>query len=361
MRLRRLAALTVASWTIASSAGAGDAPRKRYFYKGYDYGSQSLFNPMHVLLNRGFDTLQLRQDHNIFHYPYLIDARNVAENVVNPTYSLDAHGWGRWATTELLPQGWTTERARWLPNYGLHLLGGGVTFAALREWYEDHGAPVPGVFSAVTVYAAAFINEMFENRLTVGPNADAISDLLVFDAIAVIAFSFDSVQEFFSKRVIVSDWSLQPAFTIPSGGLHNVGNYYSVKIPVPYYERLRMFGYMGQASMVGLSYQLDGHYSLSAAGGVRIERVENALYPGDVVVSLRPAGALFLDRDESLLASIHVADIRDYLVHMNLYPNAFLHTNPGIGAWTALGREGHWLVGLSFTRSIGFGVGAGTL
>lgn len=346
---------------IAPEARAQEASKQRYFYKGYDYGSQSLFNPMYVLLNRGFDTLQLREDHNIFHYPYLVDARNVGENVANPTFNLTQHGYGKFVTEELLPMGWTTRTARWLPNYGLHLLGGGVTYAQLREWYEAHGAPAPAIFSAVTVYAAAFINEMFENRLTVGPNVDAIADLLVFDLVGIIGFSFESVQELFSKRVIVSDWSLQPAFTLPRGDLHNVGNYYSVKIPVPFYERLRLFGYMGEASMMGLSFDLDGQYSISAAGGVRIERVDNGAKNGEVVVSLRPAGAIFVDRKESLLASIQVADIRDYFIHLNLYPNAIARSDPGLGMWTVLGREGQWLVGLSFTRSIGFGLGGGTL
>lgn len=360
---RRAAIVIACAATIAYRGARAQEPPKAYFYQGYDYGTQSLYNPFYVLLNRGFDTLQLRDNHNIFQHPYLVDARNVAENVVNPTYNLEQHGWGSFVTQEVLPSPTTysANGARWLPNYGLHLVGGGQSYAMLREWFEARRAPFPAAFSVATVYTAAFINEIFENRLTQGPNADAIADLLVFDLAGIVLFSFDSVKRFFSTRVMILDWSLQPVFALPKGGLHNVGSYYAIKVPVPRYERLRAFGYMGEMSLVGLSYKVGGEYSISAGAGGRIERVENALIRTDLVVSIRPAFALFVDRNESLLASLHVADIRDYFIHVNLYPNAIGRTDPGIGLFAVVGREGQWLTGVSFTRSLGFGVGAGTL
>ena len=47
----------------------------------------------------------------------------------------------------------------------------------------------------------------------------------------------------------------------------------------------------------------------------------------------------------------------DYFVLVNVYPNAFLHTDPGIGAFAAVDPQGHVFGGISITRALGLGVG----
>jgi hypothetical protein len=75
-------------------------------------------------------------------------------------------------------------------------------------------------------------------------------------------------------------------------------------------------------------------------------------------VSLRPAGALFIDRNNSLLLSLHVADIPDYFVHLNVYPNALPRAAAGVGFFTAISREGHWVAGISVAPfPLGFAAG----
>ena len=68
----------------------------------------------------------------------------------------------------------------------------------------------------------------------------------------------------------------------------------------------------------------------------------------------------FGGRRESLLASVQVSETSYYRVSANLYPNAFFHMDPGIGLWTAVNGDGSFLVGVSITRALGLGVGAGT-
>ena len=101
---------------------------------------------------------------------------------------------------------------------------------------------------------------------------------------------------------------------------------------------------------------------VAPAGGVRISTFENAggTVRSDTYVQLRPAGGVFLDRNESLLASIRASNITDYTVSINLYPNAFVRTTPGLGGWTAIGQDGKWLAGVSFTGAFGLGFGLGT-
>ncbi len=316
-----------------------------------------------MLLNRGYDVLQLRPSRRfLWSQNNLVNQENVFRNVLNPFSAVGATG-GAWKLTreELLPLSYTATTARWVPNYGLHLIGGGSTYTALKEWFDDHDAPVPAVWSIGTLYAAAFVNEALENNGVVGPNTDCLADLYVFDLGGILLFSIPGVNEFFSRTLIVSDWSLQPAFT-QKGELHNEGNYYAVKFPVPFYERLRLFGYMGFASLGGLSYKVGSGYSISAGAGGKVGTFENTDTKAVAnIVILQPSGALFLDRNESLLASLQVSDVSDYFVHLNVYPNAFVHLDPGFGFFGVLAKDGRWLAGISMTRALGFGFGGGTL
>lgn len=318
------------------------------------------------MLNRGFDVIQLRPNRNIGSIK-MSDLRNVGQNLIDPFPAIrhdGQNGWGTFLTTEIFPINWTRDGARWLPNYTLHLIGGGQTYAAMREWFLDHEAPAPAAtaFSIAALFTGAILNETLENKGVVGYNTDALADLYVFDVAGVVLFSFEPVRKFFSSTFILSEWSLQPAITFPHGDLHNVGNYYALKFPLPFYKRLRLFTYGGFSTLGGLSYKLDSQYSISAAGGVRVGRFENTGGSNNVanVVGFEKSGAVFLDRNDSLLAVVQVSDIFDYTVSANLYPNAFFTTDPGLGAWTAIGRDGKWVAGLSFTKSLGFGFGFGS-
>jgi hypothetical protein len=357
-------ARTLVACLLIAAPALGD-DETRYFYFGRDYGSEALYNPVWVLVNRGFDELQLRpQSRNPFQQNYLLDGRNVAKNVANPINAIEWEGWGRFTREELLPLSFTTATARWLPNYGLHLIGGGQTYAELREWYLAHDAPkvAATIFSIATLYTAAFINESLENHGVVGYNTDCLADLYVFDTAGVILFSIEPARYFFSKYLIIDDWSLQPAFIYPRGDLHNQGNYYGVKLPIPFYERLRLFGYIGYSSMGGLSYKLDREYSISAAAGGRVAFFQNeATNSVFNVIGVKPSAAVFIDRNESLLASFQVSNVDDYFLHLNVYPNALIHTDPGLGFFAIVSQAGRAIVGLSFTSVLGLGIGAGRL
>ncbi|HEY8073844.1 MAG TPA: hypothetical protein VIF62_07040 [Labilithrix sp.] len=349
-----------------TQARAEDDPETgRHFYQGYDYGSQALYNPVYVIVNRGFDVLQLAPHTRAFYtQDWQKNLRNVWNNVKDPFPAIRADGWWRFSREEILPLSWTQGTARWSPNYGLHLVGGGQTYAMLREWYLDHDAPAfaATTFSIATLFTAAFLNESIENAGTVGYNTDCLADLYVFDIGGVILFSVEPIRKLASTHFIVLDWSLQPSFTYPHGDLHNQGNYYALKIPVPYYERLRLFGYMGFSNMAGLSYKLDRQYSISAAAGAKVSHLDTTTQvANDAIINMRATAAIFVDRHDSLLASVHVADVPDYFVQLNVYPNAFYHFDPGIGFWGVLAKDGRFMAGVSITRLLGLGIGAGTL
>src|ERR1041385_3101186 len=332
---------------VATAAGASGDEKERYFFFGYEYGSQTLYGPLYVFLSRGFDILQIRPgSRNVFDQPYGSDAANVARNLANPFPAIADDGWGKFLREEIFPLSYTDETARWVPNYTLHLLGGGMEYRALWEWYDDWSVPLPALFSAATLLAAAFVNETLENKGIHGYNTDAIADIYFFDIGGIVLFSFDGVAKFFSHDVILSDWSLQPAFTAPHFDLFNAGNYFALKWPLPFYPPLRLFGYSGLGAWGGLSYEFSNHYSLTVAAGARSYRLENtSVEIVNNVVHFAPSAAVFIDRHESLLASLHVSNVDDHFIQLNLYPNAFFTIDPGIGLFAIISKTGNVVVG----------------
>ncbi len=337
--------------------------KPRYFYFGRDYGSEALYGPLWVFVNRGYDVLQ---DHvagrNIFTFDYRTNMANVARNVANPFPAISADGWKTFLTEEIFPLSFTQKTARWTPNYSLHLIGGGMTYSSLREWFEDYGVPAPRVFSAVTLMASAFVNESLENKGVVGFNTDCIADIWVFDIGGIILFSFDWPNRFFSHTVVIADWSLQPSFTLPNGELHNVGNYFAAKWALPFYRRLSLFSWYGEASTGGLSFALNDDYSLSASvGGAAIHITNTATHSVENVVTFVPTGAIFLDRHNSLLASLQITNVDDYFIHFNIYPHAFTDRGPAVGVWGVVDKRARVAAGFAIGRPFGIGGGWSSL
>jgi hypothetical protein len=345
----------------AQRASDAEAAPEPYFYKGYNYGSQALYGPLWVFLNRGYDVLQDRTDsRSIFQQEYEQNATNVARNLSNPFPAISQRGWGRFFSEEILPLSFTKGTARWVPNYTLHLIGGGVTYTGLSEWFRQNHVPAPRVFSAATLLATAFVNETLENKGVAPYNSDAIADFFFFDIGGIILFSFDWPNELFSRHLIIADWSSQPAFTYPGFDLHNQGNYFSVKWPLPFSPRLRLFATMGLGTLLGLSYQIDGQYSISAGAGTMASRLlRTSQINANNEVEFAEAAGIFLDRNNSLLASLKVTNVLDYFLQFNLYPNAF--SVPELGMWGVVDKGGHFVAGLSFSKSFGVGLGIGEL
>jgi hypothetical protein len=361
-RLPVLGLLLAASALSGRAAQAQSSPPERYFYFGYDYGSQALYSPWWVFINRGWDVLQDHvADRSVLQLEYRHNAANVLHNLGNPIPAIEERGWHNFLTQEIFPLDFTEHGARWMPNYALHLLGGGMTYAALREWYEDHGVPAPWAWSAATVMASALVNESIENNGVRGHNTDAIADVYVFDIGGMILFSFDLPKRIFSRYLIMSDWSLQPSLTLRRGELHNHGNYFAIKWPLPFYPRLRAFTYFGEATTGGLSYQLDDEYSVSVAvGGAATRLLNEATNRVQNVVTFAPTALLFLDRRESLLASLQVSDIEDYFIHLNVYPHALTPRGPSVGFWTIFDKHGHAGLGVCI-GALGLGPGVSSL
>jgi hypothetical protein len=93
------------------------------------------------------------------------------------------------------------------------------------------------------------------------------------------------------------------------------------------------------------------------AGGAAIHLVNQNTHAVQNTVDFTPTAALFLDRRESLLASLQITDMDDYFIHLNLYPHALTPRGPSVGLWTVVDKHGRVAAGVSISRLLGMGAG----
>lgn len=331
--------------------------QQRYFYSGIEFGSQSTFNPVTYILNGGFDILQVGdRDRRIFKFPYAQSFNTVWQNLRSPFDAINQYGTSKFISDEVFPTEIKTESGQWVPNYAIHLIGGGMSSAALTEWYDCYGFPVPAVFSGVTVAIQHLLNEVVENYPKKGVNVDPIADIYIFDIAGVVLFSFDGVKDFFGNTLNMRDWSLQPSVTFPDGKLQNVGQYFALKWELPFSKNNYLFTHLGMGGLFGLSHKINQTDAISFGAGVKTTttiKVDNGR--NKWTVGVKWSAALFWDSDNSLLASLKLNGMKDYFCELNIYPGVIKlpYFSPGI--WSVIGLDGNFTFGISTRYSIGIG------
>ncbi len=343
--------------SISSAISLQAQTNTAYYYHNLPYGSESVFNPLSVLLNRGFDVLQVRRNQrDIWNLDYEEDFLHIIHSLSHPARYIEEYGWSQFAKRELFPLDFSKYGARWAPNYTLHLIGGGYTYMALYEWFNANNVKFPALWSASTVLVSALINETIENKSVTRGNTDAIADFYFFDIGGILLFSLPSVNRFFSKYLHLRDWSFQPAFTYPDLSLHNHGQYFSIKINLPL-KNLSLFGYTGMGAMGGITYHVDKENDISVGFGAKSSRFVDADDGQHLhAVQFAKCGGFFWDRNGSLLTSLVINDIQDYFINFNIYPGISKRTK-NLGMWAVFSRKGVFTAGIIFRRQISFGVG----
>jgi hypothetical protein len=349
--------LFIAIIITASAASVGNG-QERYFYKEKDYGSEALYNPINLLLNGSYDIIQLDgHDRKIFSFPYSDATRNVLKNLGSPFGPISRYGWGNFIQDQIIPIHLTKKDAQWWPNYQLHLIGGGMTYTKMGEWYAAHQFPYPKLFSAATMATYHLLNEFVENGAYSGDNVDPIADVYVFDAGGMILFSFDNVNRFFSEDLNLADWSRQPTFMLNDGSLQNNGQYFSIKWKFPFSERWHFFYYFGMNGLTGLAYKMPDQSAISLGFGLRAKNLvllDTSLHK-ETINTVWNAG-IFYDRDNSLIASVFISGLTDDQLNINAYPGLFKIGPVSPGIWMIVRKDGNILGGVStaWTPGIGF-------
>lgn len=326
-----------------------------------DYGSEALFGPVQVGMNRAFSTtVWVGAERRLGSVEWRSGLRTVWDALSHPGAAIErAGGFENWIKRETLPGSsfWTWSFA---PNIAGHLVAGGISYKHLAEWMESKGVPAPRLTSAGFSWFADFINEVLEGanagRGTRG-HASTVADLYIFDPLGMLLFEIDAVAWFFAGTLRAADWSPQASITLPHGRVQNVAQLMSYKVPLPFTERIRLLFLVGQGTQIGFNYQQDDGYALGGALG--FAAAQRHVVPGTASERLFAewSGGLYLSRNNSLLGSLVVARATSTALQLNLYPGLVPGLFENLGVWAAIGRGRESSFGLSFAMPLGVGLG----
>ncbi len=327
--------------------------RPYFFYHALPYGTQANYNPMNVIVNGGYGILQIPQSisseygRKFLDYPYIDWGRNVWQTVGHPMRTINEFGWNEFIRTELFPLTLNMQGNQWVPNYFLHLIGGGLHFRATEEWFRYHGFSSPRLWSIGTMIIYHGLSEIAENHGNENLTVDHLADLLFFDPASMVLFAHDGVCRFFSEKLNLAEWSMQPSVNIATGNLENMGQFYVAKYPVTKDRKWNLMVHFGLHGMAGMSYRLSDEESISFAGGFLVEDLVE-IEPGGTqrvlqgVLTMR-VGA-FYDRNNSLLASLMLANVPAHRVRLNIYPGILRVGGLSPGFFVSGSSE--WVVGI---------------
>lgn len=357
---------------LAPSSAIGEARRENamrrpaprtplmsnYFYRGLTYGSEAVFSPLTVLLNKGLSPLQFsNRSRKLSDYRYAAGASNVLYTITHPRETISEIGLRRWITTEVFPLNFNVSGGKWWPNYWEHLIGGGATYTGLREWYEFHGVRYARVWAALTGLSSAFLNEVVENTGEFRTVPDHLADLMIFDIGAVLLFNIDFLNRFVSHTLNAVDWSPQAAFT-PTGEVHNNGQYLAYHVPLPVFDRASIFWRMGFGGQIGFGYRLNEEDGISVGFGKETsKRLVQDARTREFTISLEWAVGLYYDRNNSLLASLIVSELEKDFIVLNVYPGVVPIANGSLGFWTVLDQDLNPTLGITVRQALGSGWG----
>lgn len=351
---------TVLAFTVALPAlvqGQADSTRAPRFYHARPYGSESQFNPLSQIINEGLSSYALvAADLRLSQQPLAQSLRNLGASLSHPGPTLDGYGWPRLVRNELLPLS-AQDGGQWVPNWQDHVLGSGMVSARMTEWFAYHGVPHPAVMSYLTMTASHVLNEVMERP---GPrSADAVLDLLLFDNLGFLLFRSERVQGWVSGPVQLTSWARQPTITT-DGAIENTGTSFILRAPLPRTTAWRLFYAFANTHLLGASRSLGDGLSISAGAGwgSNIILVTDAA-TDTRTVTLGPKAGVFLDRDDSLLASLLWDRNRGSIAVLNVYPGWL-----GLGAlkpgfWVGIPERGARFRG-GITARLGIGIAPGS-
>lgn len=302
-------------------------------------GSDSTFNPLSHYLNLSFDTAQ---NPNYFTQKnYFYNHGVLWERVKNPFKTIDENGgYGNLLANEFFG-------LRAIPNYTLHLLGGGYDYRWLSEWYEKAGVPMPYLFAFVNSYLANIGNESIETTAKAVTFTDHVADLYFFDIAGKLLFLSDDVVKFTHDTLQMRAWHFQPMLNLRSVEIDNAASNYIFR-PRLFGKKVRPFIQMGLSILAGVSFLIDETDSITVSGG--IVPTDPLQLVGD------PMAGIFWDRDDSLLASLTLNGTSQLYARLNVYPGVIRVLDWKTGVYLAYSKADEFYFGLSIYLPLGFSI-----
>jgi hypothetical protein len=274
----------------------------------------------------------------------------VRDNITHPFHEVKTFGWKTFVRTEIFPTTLVPRGAQYIPNYQNHLIGGGMTYRMLREWYDYHGYAHGTAWASSSWLVYHVLNEIVENNNYSGTNVDAIADLLVFNPLGLLLFSDEGVARFFAETLHLRDWSCFPTLNPLTGNLENNGQNFSIKWSLPGQQRWSLFYNFGLNGIVGLSHKRANGTSLSAGAGImarNLRKVERDDTIRSLTADLVWNVGVFYDREGSLMASLLFSGSRAYKARLNVYPGIVRFAGISPAVFAAVSPRNEFIFGLS--------------
>jgi hypothetical protein len=274
------------------------------------------------------------------------------ESITHPVRTVDGYGRGEFLTDELVPGklGWSD--LQWVPNYSLHLIGGGARHRAFAEWYGAHDFAAPAVWAWGTTMLHAFAVEAVEHHDKVQPTVDPVADMFVFDPAGALLFTSDHVARFFSHTLNMAIWSGQPAYNPVVNTFENAGESYGLHFFFRDTHRVGLFSYWGMSHLLGVTVRGGSMFDWSVGlGGVadELRAQDQGDVAGSVYARIKLDAGAFIHRRGSLLASVQVSQAWSQTLRMTVYPGLFSVGGLSTGFYTGI-RGDDVILGISFSR-----------
>lgn len=331
-------------------------PEPYFFYHRLNYGSESLVHPLRMIINSGYGIFQVgTHDRSPFKIDYDTGATNLWRNMRDPFGAIQHEGWWQFLQAEVIPISFNAKGARYWPNYTQHLIGGGMSYRLIGEWFRAHEWPHPRLYALGTMFGYHVLNEIVENNRYVGWTTDPVADLYIFDPAGVLLFSSDRVARFFGETLHMADWSYQLAIDPWRGTLENGGQNYVLKLGLPHSEHWSLFYHYGTHGEIGFSYRRPDGSAWSAGAGLVAGQLVD-LGDGVKTVDLVPSAGIFYDRNNSLMASAYFAQTQSYRWRLNLYPGLIRVKSWAPGCFAAIDHDGRVVGGLTLSSNLPLGL-----
>ena len=268
-------------------------------------------------------------------------------DLLDPGRAIRVSGWSDFFKREILPVSVDRSGAQYWPNYTLHLIGGGMSYRMMREWYEQHGSRHATALASATIGAYHLLNEVVENDRRPGPTTDAIADVMLFDPAGVAALQPRRTWRASSAGGCSCATGRASPRSIPAtGAIENQGQNFSIKLAVPRSERLSFFYYFGNHGEGGRHLHAARTARRSRSAPACSARALVELGGGSQTADLVPSYGIFYDRHGSLLFSWTYANTSRYLWRANAYPGLLRVRGWTAGLFALGARNGETVVGL---------------
>jgi hypothetical protein len=333
----------------------GEVENPRYFYKGLSYGSDASFNPISELINGAFGVLQINSNWVTLDQIDWGHGLNLTwRSITHPGQAVDAYGRTEFLTNEVVPGQFRWHGLQYVPNYTLHLIGGGARHRAFVEWYDAHHFALPGVWAWATTIAHAFAVEAVEHHSSGRQySVDPVADMLIFDPAGAILFSFDGVSRFFSHTLNMSIWSGQPMYNPVVNTFENAGQNYGLHFFFGKNHPVGLFSYWGMSDLFGFTLRRKAGLDWSVGAGAivaELHQEDRGTGMSAFYARLQWDAGLFLHENGSLLASVHVSEAWTQRLRVNMYPGMMSWKGMSPGLYVGL-RGSEPIFGLTFVST----------